>query len=98
MLAEHGTLGVLSAVCLFAMVWQSIRRAPTPQEKAIVAAFAMYGFLHLSVDATRLVAPSFAFGLATVTILSRAAAPRPRPRGRPARRGQPQQPRVAAAR
>jgi hypothetical protein len=99
MIAEHGTLGVLSAVCLFAMIWQSLRRAPTPQEKAIAAAFAMYGFLHLSVDATRLVAPSFAFGLATVTILKprrRAAVPAAPVIPRAA--GQPPQPRVAAAR
>jgi len=75
MLSDHGTLGILSAVCLFAMAWQNLRRAPTPQEKAIAAAFATYCFLHLSVDATRLAAPSFAFGLATVTIL------RPRRRG-----------------
>jgi hypothetical protein len=69
MLAEHGTLGLISAVCLLAMAWQNIRRSPTPREKAIAAAFATYCFLHLAVDATRLVAPSFAFGLASVTLL-----------------------------
>ena len=97
MLAEHGTLGMISAVCLIAMAWQNIRRAPTPREKAIAAAFAMYCFLHLSVDATRLAAPSFAFGLATVTILR----PRRRAAAAPAAPLVPRiagQPRAAAVR
>jgi hypothetical protein len=52
-----------------------------------------YAFLHMCVDATRLVAPSFAFGLGTWTVFRArrraVAAPakivRPRPPGVPAR-------------
>jgi hypothetical protein len=99
MIAEHGVLGLLAAVCLFALVWQNIRRAPSPQEKAIAAAFAMYCFLHLSVDATRLVAPSFAFGLVTVTLLKpRRHAAAPAAPVIPRAAGQPLRPRAAAAR
>jgi len=93
MLAEHGTLGILSIIAIFALALANIRRAETPREKAIAAAFMMYAFLHMCVDATRLVAPSFAFGLGAWTVWRPrrriAAAPakivRPRPPGVPAR-------------
>ena len=96
MLAEHGVLGILSIACFFALAWGNIKRASTPREKAISAAFATYCVLHLCVDATRLVAPSFAFGMSTLTWMR----PRRRAfaRARPAPRvGRPVIPRVAGA-
>ena len=93
MLAEHGTLGLLSGVFFFAMALSTLRRAETPRDKAVAAAFMTYAFLHMCVDATRLVAPSFAFGVGTWTVFRarrRVAVPkpgivRPRPPGMPAR-------------
>jgi hypothetical protein len=96
MLAEHGVLGIASMACLFAFAWRSIRGAPTPREKAVAAAFIAYCFLHLSVDATRLVAPSLAFGLASLNLLRarRTAAVAAVPAARAAR---PLRPRVVRA-
>jgi hypothetical protein len=78
MLAEHGAFGIASMACFFAMCWSNLKLAQSPREKAIVAAGMAYCVLHLCVDATRLVAPSFAFGLGSLTLLrprKRAAAP-----------------------
>jgi hypothetical protein len=78
MLAEHGVLGIASMAFFFAMCWSNLKRAQSPREKAIVAAGMTYCVLHLCVDATRLVAPSFAFGLGSLTLLrprKRAATP-----------------------
>jgi len=64
MLAEHGSFGVLA---LAIMVWLVIGRiiAKRPSEsKAFVVAFLVWALLFMAHSATRLVAPSFLFGLA----------------------------------
>lgn len=66
MLAEHGSFGVLA---LAIMVWLVIGRifAKRPVEsKAFVVAFLVWALLFMAHSATRLVAPSFLFGLAFV--------------------------------
>lgn len=96
MLAEHGALGIASMACFFAMCWSNLKLARSPREKAIVAAGMAYCVLHLCVDATRLVAPSFAFGLGTLTLLRprRRASATGRPAGpvKPAVAGAPRRP------
>lgn len=68
MLAEHGLLGVFSLIVLGAIGFRSVREQSSLKGKAVSAAFVVYALLFMAVDATRLVAPSFAFGLASMTL------------------------------
>lgn len=83
MLAEHGAFGVFSLVCMLASVVQNFLRTKKPKPRAVVVAMLMWSLLFFSVNAFRLVAPAFAFGLTFTTFLfPDRKKPDPRP-GRP---------------
>jgi O-antigen ligase len=78
MLAEHGTLGLISLILLLATAYRNFRRALSAREKAVVASLVCWTFLFMNSYAMRLAAPAFIFGLTAAT-LSGAAAARRRP-------------------
>lgn len=81
MLAEHGLLGLIALAVLGVLAARTLRKR-TLREKAVAAAFMTYSLLFMAVDATRLSAPGFAFGVSFVgmTLLRRKAVPEPAPR------------------
>jgi hypothetical protein len=71
LLAEHGFLGLGALILLGAMAVRAIREPRSSRGKAVSAALLTYALLFMAVDATRLVAPAFTFGLACTAIGSR---------------------------
>ena len=63
-LAEHGALGLLALLLLLYCGWKAFREKRTARGRALSAAFIVWAMLFLGVNGMRLVAPSFAFGLA----------------------------------
>jgi O-antigen ligase len=89
LLSEHGLLGLGALVIFFYAMVTNLKRARTPPGKAITAAMMAWSFLYMMNAAMRLVAPSFAFGLAFASLAqARAPAQRRRPQtiGRSVRR------------
>jgi O-antigen ligase len=78
MLAEHGILGVLSFCFLLVLAIRTVANARTPASRALVAAMLTWFGLFLLVNAMRLAAPAFLFGLACAIAYS--SLPRPPPR------------------
>lgn len=70
MLAEHGFLGLISLVLLFALIIKTIRRARTLEARALVSAMSIWFLLFLLVNAMRLAAPALVFGLASAIAFS----------------------------
>lgn len=64
LLAEHGILGALATLLLFALAIRTVTRARTLQARAFVVAMVVWVTLFLLINAMRLAAPSFLFGLA----------------------------------
>ena len=64
LLAEHGVLGILVIVFLILLAARTIRGAHTLLARAVVVALVVWTALFLLVNAMRLAAPSFVFGLA----------------------------------
>jgi hypothetical protein len=64
LLAEHGLFGLGAIILLIIMSWQRLRQTRSPEEKAFPATMFAWSFLFMLGYAMRLVAPSFAFGLA----------------------------------
>jgi hypothetical protein len=71
LLAEHGILGLSALMFLLMAGVTALGRANAAENKALVAAFLVWSLLFLAVNGMRLVAPSFMFGLAFVTLLGR---------------------------
>jgi len=69
MLAEHGTLGLISIVALALMAWQSFYRAKSPINKALVGALVGWTFMFMLNSAMRTAGPAFAFGLASINVI-----------------------------
>jgi hypothetical protein len=67
-LAEHGAFGVLALAMLAVAATQRMFFAHSMQERAIAAALIVWSLLFLYVNGMRLAAPSFAFGLAMVSL------------------------------
>ncbi|MDX2089243.1 MAG: O-antigen ligase family protein [Kofleriaceae bacterium] len=63
-LAEHGVLGALAILFLIILAIRTLRETATVRARAFVVAFMAWGALFLAINAMRLVAPSFALGLA----------------------------------
>jgi hypothetical protein len=63
LLAEHGTLGLAAFVLILLMGAVNLKRARTTFARATVAALICWSLLYMSVNAMRIVAPSFIFGL-----------------------------------
>jgi hypothetical protein len=70
MVAEHGLLGLGALIVLGLIARRSLRRQKNPRGKALSAAFLVYALLFMAVNATRLAAPSFAFGAAAILFAS----------------------------
>lgn len=64
LLAEHGILGALAIALLLILAIRTIAGARTLQARAFVVAMLVWVMLFLLVNAMRLAAPSFLFGLA----------------------------------
>lgn len=64
MLAEHGVLGFISLLALLFMAISCFAKRRGPHNQAVTAALMVWSFLYMTNAAMRLVAPSFAFGLA----------------------------------
>lgn len=64
MIGEHGILGLLSLLCLFALGGRALRQPQDLFGKAIASALVIWAALFLAVYGTRVVAPAFVFGLA----------------------------------
>jgi hypothetical protein len=62
--AEHGLLGIAAIVCLLEMGRRSLSISQTPTERALAVAFVVWAFIFMFHAGMRLVAPSFAIGLA----------------------------------
>jgi O-antigen ligase len=72
MLAEHGALGIISLLLLCVLAARTLLSTPTLGGRAVVAAMLAYFALFLLVNAMRLAAPAFVFGIAcTVSYSSR---------------------------
>jgi hypothetical protein len=69
MLAEHGSLGLLALLVLLTMSLGPVRKPLPSLEKAYTVSFTVWALLTMLHSAMRLVAPSFAFGLASATML-----------------------------
>jgi O-antigen ligase len=64
LLAEHGLLGAASILILLGSAWTRFRQSQSQRERAVVAAAVAWALMFMGVNALRLVAPSFVFGLA----------------------------------
>jgi O-antigen ligase len=69
LLAEHGLFGLTALIVLLISAVQAARQAPTNAGKALSGAMVTFTFAFLCDKAMRLVAPSFAFGLAFATLM-----------------------------
>jgi len=72
LLAEHGTLGLISLLILLALALQHARIPAPPLQKAYIVSLTVWAMLYMLHAAMRLVAPSFVFGLAAATFVGSA--------------------------
>ncbi len=81
LVAEHGIFGLGALAVLFGMSLQRVRRARGSKERALVGSLLAWSLLDMLHSAMRIVAPSFAFGLAFARFItgSVVAAPRAPP-------------------
>jgi hypothetical protein len=63
LLAEHGILGFLAILLLLVMAKRSIGQGRTNGDKAFAASMIGWSLLYMGINAMRIVAPSFLFGL-----------------------------------
>ena len=68
LLAEHGSMGALAILAMFWIAASALLRANDPLSRAWVAGLCTYAFLFMTCSGMRLVAPSFALGLASISI------------------------------
>ncbi len=62
--AEHGLFGVVSLVCLCAMIVGAFRRGHQTGNLAVAVPMLVWAVLYMFINATRLVSPAFVLGLA----------------------------------
>lgn len=70
LLSEHGLFGAAALLVLLGIGTRAFLRARGPGGKALSISLMIWSFLYMSANGMRLVAPSFTFGLACVTVLS----------------------------
>ncbi|MFN0086394.1 MAG: O-antigen ligase family protein [Blastocatellia bacterium] len=70
MVAEHGVFGFLAFVLLLYMCFRNLKRAQTPQAKAIVVGLTCWSFGFMLVAAMRLVAPCAILGLGSAFLFA----------------------------
>ena len=69
MLSEHGIFGLFALLAMGAMAAKAFKRARTPYGKSVAICMLGWAAAFMCAAATRLAAPSFAFGMACLTIL-----------------------------
>lgn len=77
LVAEHGALGLIALILLIALGWRTARLARTLKSRAFVLAMLTWFTLFLLVNAMRIVAPMFLFGLACSIAYSSQLRPKP---------------------
>ena len=70
LLAEHGSFGVALILILVGVTFSRLLSRRSPLSKSMAAGFTVWALLYMTHAATRLVAPSFAFGFASACFLS----------------------------
>jgi len=70
LLSEHGLFGVASLLILLGIAVRTFLRAKGAGGKALTASLTTWSFMFMASNGMRLVAPSFTFGLACVTVFS----------------------------
>jgi O-antigen ligase len=70
LLAEHGTFGFLAILTLAMIVIENLKQSRTAMDRAFVCAFSAWSALYMLNAAMRLVLPAFAFGLASVVLVT----------------------------
>jgi hypothetical protein len=78
LLSEHGTLGLAALIILLLMGVQNLRRKQLPENRAIIVSMVFYSFSFMLINAMRLVAPAFTFGLGFLSVESEQLAAVPR--------------------
>jgi O-antigen ligase len=68
MLAEHGILGLAAIILLIVIAIRNIRSAKQRKDKAITASLLLWSIAFMFINAMRLVAPSFLFGLTSLQL------------------------------
>ena len=69
LLSEHGSLGCVAALLLVIMGIRNVLVTVTNRGRAVAAALVTYSFCFMTGNGMRMVLPSFAFGLAAVTLV-----------------------------
>ncbi len=69
MLSEHGSLGLLALVLLVSVIITRFTSKLPSTTKAFILGMTVWTVLYMFHAATRLVAPSFLFGLSSATFL-----------------------------
>lgn len=70
LLAEHGSMGLLALLLLLMAAWKNYQRMDKAQNKAIVVSMVVWSLLFMLINAMRIVAPSFLFGLCFATFVT----------------------------
>ena len=70
LLAEHGSLGVAAIALLLGVTLYRVLSRRLPLSKSISISFSVWALLYMTHAATRMVAPSFAFGLGAARFLT----------------------------
>jgi hypothetical protein len=70
LLAEHGSLGVAALLLLTGITLSRITSKRSAFSKSVSVSFTTWALLYMTHAATRMVAPSFAFGLAAASFLT----------------------------
>jgi hypothetical protein len=69
LVAEHGTFGVLAILMLITIALENVNHSNKPIDKAFVSAMFVWSLLYMMNAAMRLVLPSIAFGIASMTVV-----------------------------
>ena len=69
LLSEHGIFGLFSLIAMFLMALRTLKSAKTNLNKANAVAGLIWGLFFMGINGMRLLAPSFMFGFAAVTII-----------------------------
>lgn len=69
LVAEHGIFGLAALFLMIAMAYRSYKKAKTARSRAVVASLLAFSFVYMLVNAMRLAAPSFLFGLGTAFLV-----------------------------
>lgn len=69
LLAEHGLFGCLAIVMLAIMAFINLKRCSGLRERTLAGALMTWTFLFMGVNAMRLVAPAFIFGISFAAVL-----------------------------